>query len=308
VPRDLLYIMSPSYSGSTLLTYLLAQHPDVSTVGELKATQMGPKEDYHCSCGAPILDCVFWQKLQDAADGSGLEFSIDNFGTVFEGGSAFADKVITATVRGRAFELVRSLVLHLIPGVTRRLSAISAHNRSLADIVCELQGGRIFLDGSKDPSRLMHLANSGDWNVYVICLQRDGRGVSTSIRSHAGVSYPEAVRWWQHAASEIERMRGRLDPSRVLDLRYEDLCENTADCMRRVWEWLGVEPVEIRATQFKSGDHHILGNAMRLSDVSEIRLDEKWRAILDSDDLRAFEQKAGHLNRRLGYGETGVAA
>jgi len=96
----LLYILAPSFSGSTLLTYLLAQHAEIATVGELKATQMGPPEDYHCSCGEPILDCEFWKSMQEEADAAGIPFAIDNFGTVFDGRGAVSDKIVRATVRG----------------------------------------------------------------------------------------------------------------------------------------------------------------------------------------------------------------
>ena len=44
-PR-LLYILAPSYSGSTLLTYLLSQHDAIATVGELKATSRGDLDTY----------------------------------------------------------------------------------------------------------------------------------------------------------------------------------------------------------------------------------------------------------------------
>ena len=38
---DLVYILSPSYSGSTLLTFLLNTHPEIATIGELKAQALG---------------------------------------------------------------------------------------------------------------------------------------------------------------------------------------------------------------------------------------------------------------------------
>ena len=81
----LLYILAPSFSGSTLLTYLLAQHPRVATVGELKATQMGPIDDYRCSCGEPMRTCAFWQALDREAGADGVDFSLEDFGTVFDG-------------------------------------------------------------------------------------------------------------------------------------------------------------------------------------------------------------------------------
>ncbi|MGH8543075.1 MAG: hypothetical protein ACREX3_05465 [Gammaproteobacteria bacterium] len=45
-PLTLAYIASPSYSGSTLMTFLLGGHPAVATVGELKAAGIGDVDRY----------------------------------------------------------------------------------------------------------------------------------------------------------------------------------------------------------------------------------------------------------------------
>jgi hypothetical protein len=239
--------------------------------------------------------------MQNEADAAGLDFSLDKFATVFEGGGSFTNTVIRATVRGRFFEMVRSIALHAIPGAAGRLDDAAARNRKLADIACQLQGGRIFLDGSKDAVRLLHMINSGYWNIKVIYLQRDGRGVSSSIQSHLGVRYSEAVKHWEHSVVELQRMRNRLDSHCVFDLQYEELCHETAKCMQRLWAWLDVERLEIQETHFKNGEYHILGNAMRLNKMAEIRLDEKWKKSLTDEDLQFFEKRVGSINRQLGY-------
>ena len=45
----------------------------------------------------------------------------------------------------------------------------------------------------------------------------------------------------------------------------------------------------------------MLGNRMRLSNVSEVRFDEALRKLLTQEKLAAFEEHAGSLNRSLGY-------
>ena len=51
----------------------------------------------------------------------------------------------------------------------------------------------------------------------------------------------------------------------------------------------------------RSFEHHVIGNGMRLDTTSEIRLDERWRTALTPADLAVFEAEAGALNRQLGY-------
>ena len=60
--KDFIYITSASFSGSTLLTFLLNTHPEIATIGEMKGDSMDV-ERYRCSCGDPIGRCPFWQRL-----------------------------------------------------------------------------------------------------------------------------------------------------------------------------------------------------------------------------------------------------
>ena len=299
-PR-LLYILAPSYSGSTLLTFLLAQHPRIATIGELKATKMGDVDRYRCSCGALIRECEFWTNVRRDANAAGIEFSVDHFGTAYQSKHAFINKVVRASVRGRWFERLRAIVLSTTPERMSGVAEVTRQNFLLSQIICRLQGGDIFLDGSKDSARLLHFINSGEWDVRVIYLQRDGRGVSNSYRRHHNFRYEQAVEYWRRTIEDLQQMRNRIDDDRVFDLRYEDFCKEPEQVLSRIWSWLAVEDQPMRELDFNVNESHILGNSMRLGNVSEIRFDEAWKSKLTSADLGWFEDNAGDLNRQLGY-------
>ena len=76
-PDRLVYILAASHSGSTLLAMILGSHPEVCTVGELKATSLGNADDYPCSCRRRIRDCPFWTRIRSdmAARGFQLDFN-----------------------------------------------------------------------------------------------------------------------------------------------------------------------------------------------------------------------------------------
>ena len=297
---QLLYILAPSYSGSTLLTYLLAQHAAIATIGELKATRMGDIDAYRCSCGELIRECDFWSRLTQRATDEGLDFSLDEFGTVYGNGTGFVNKVVRALVRGPVFETARSIMLKLLPDSMTRVRAVTGQNLTLSRIVCDLQGGTIFLDGSKDSARLLHYLQSGEWDIKVIYLQRDGRGVTNSYVKHDGVDYDGAIEYWRKAVTELQRMRGKLDDVRVYDLLYEDLCREPEQKLAEICRWLNIDELDHGAT-FSAESQHVLGNSMRLNNVTEIRFDEAWRKKLTRQNLRDFEERAGALNRSLGY-------
>ncbi len=306
---DLLYITSASFSGSTLLTLLLAAHDRIATLGELKGSAMGDIDTYACSCGTPIRCCGFWSRLGAELTRRGVGFDLARFGTHFRmlASGSLADRVVRAAVRGRFFEAARGAALRLLPGATRELAAILERNRVVVEAACALRGATSFLDGSKEPNRLKYMIVSGLWNVRAIHLVRDGRGVTYSLlRRQRGLPTANrarlvsaAARHWRSVNESCERVIRLLPPDRVARVRYEDLCRAPEAALRPILALAGIGAQQ-PPRDFGSIEHHIVGNPMRLR-RGQIQLDEKWRAGLSAGELKLFEAQAGEVNRRYGY-------
>ncbi|RZI59773.1 MAG: hypothetical protein EOP14_03815 [Pseudomonas sp.] len=302
--RKLVYILSPSFSGSTLLTMLLAQHPRIATIGELKATAMGPTNEYVCSCEQAIRSCPFWKTLKERCADAGVSFDVSDFGTHFESSGRLKDRVMGAQVRGKLFERVRKTLLDSpVLGTTYR--KILQRNARLIELICELQGGSLFLDGSKDPQRLMYFQRSGNWDIHVLRLHRDGRAQSNSRRQKTRnpVDFPGAVAEWRGTILQMDRVCQSLGPDQIHTLQYERLCGDPQKVMGDIWRFLDVEPVEQdwSKVDLRKREHHILGNSMRTKDKIKISMDTKWRERVSKEELELFEREAGELNRSLGY-------
>ena len=82
-------------------------------------------------------------------------------------------------------------------------------------------------------------------------------------------------------------------------LRYEDLCANPAAVLQDVHRFAGVSA--IAEADLNGREQHVLGNRMRLVNINDIRVDEKWKTLLKPEDLAAFERIAGPLNRSFRY-------
>lgn len=299
--KELVYILSPSFSGSTLLTFLLATHPEIATIGELKATAMGDIDEYSCSCGQRIRTCAFWRRVRDAAKQRGIGFEVGHFGTHFcDGSSRWRDRLFRAHVRGRLFERARDLMLAIQPSSRAAYERIMARNVAIAEIVAACQGGSVFLDAAKDPVRLRFWLRSSPWPIRVIRLLRDGRGTACSFMKHYNLSVEDASREWQVAEEECERAARYVPRGRRFTLTYEDLCREPDGTLGQVLAFLQLDP-NIAERDFRAVDHHIIGNSMRLSASSEIRLDQRWRDTFSAADLRTFERIAGATNRGNGY-------
>jgi hypothetical protein len=320
---NLAYILSASHSGSTLLAMLLNSHPDICTVGELKATSLGDVNRYRCSCGQLIKECCFWARVSGVMARRGFAFDITDTGTHYSGdGSPYVRRLLRPLHRGPIMEAIRDTALYLSPVWRRRLPDIQRRNVALVESLLEVSGKRLIVDSSKVGLRLKYLVRNPDLDVKVIRLIRDGRAVAltymepavfadaTDPERRAGgmggerkgerLRMAEAAHEWRRSNEEAEHILPQLGPLQWIEVRYEDLCKDPQGTLRRVFECLSVDSTEA-AADFRSVEHHVLGNGMRLDAASEIRLDERWTSVLTADDRRVFDHVAGRLNHRYGY-------
>jgi len=322
-PR-LVYLLAASHSGSTLLAMLLNAHPDVCTVGELKATSLGDPHKYRCSCQQLIKDCPFWNGIRQDMAARGFDFNIMNAGTDFRtGATPYVKKLLKPLHRGPLFELLRDLALNLSPSWRRNLPVILARNQALIECVAGRTGKSVIVDSSKIGIRLKYLLRIPGLEIRVIRAIRDGRGVALTYMDPARfadatdpslrqggmggdrrgerLSMAQAAREWRRSNEEAEHVLQRLPLDQQIVSRYEALCKNPDEAIKRLFSFIGVDP-DRRITDFRSVEHHIVGNGMRLDSTSEIRLDERWRSSLIPSDLQQFHTEAWAMNAKLGYG------
>jgi len=299
--RRMLYILSPSYSGSTLLTLLLGAHPEIATIGELKAQSMGDVDRYVCSCGRVIRECPFFRRLGESLSRRGMAFDPADFGTHFRDDERpVVNRLMRASVRGPMFETARTIGQRVLPASRRRLHDVVLRNEALIEAILALQGGSMFLDGSKDPNRLKFFWDAGRWEIKVVCMIRDGRGTSASFMKHEGFGMERAAFEWRRTCEEMIRLEQYLPRDAWMMLKYEDLCRDIDARLRAAFDFAGLRIGDSLPDPGGTA-HHVIGNTMRLAALSDIRLDETWRERLTADELTTFKRVAGALNRRYGY-------
>lgn len=298
----LLYILAPSYSGSTLLTLLLAQHSKIATVGEMIFDHKKRDVDtYSCSCGQLLKECPFWAKVSAICASNGISFSVDNFDTTFGSENRLTNRILKATYKNKWFSMARAILIKAIPGAAATLREKVRRIFDIGQAIRVAQNGRVFLDASKHPVRLHYFMQSGLWNIKVVYLTRDGRGVTCSNMSNQGLEFKQAYKQWRRAAGELERCWSALPPNTGIQVQYEDLCRDPGGVVSKILTRLDIGEADGIGEQIRQKDHHILGNRMRLKFKSEIKLDERWRSELSDEELAEFDRRCGRLNRMLGY-------
>jgi hypothetical protein len=297
---NFVYMLSHSFSGSTLLSFLLGAHPQIATIGEMLIAEGIDWETFVCSCGRVIKDCPFFTAVSREMAARGIPFDVLRPDLDFLQSEGLARRVLAAEPRGPVLEAAREAALRLLPAARHALARTLDRNQAAVEVMTGLQGGRAFVDSSKRPGRLLHLRRIPSFDVRVIHLVRDPRAVACSSMKNVGRTAEQGARSWMDMAGLAERIRRRFPDERWLTLRYEDLCQNPDAALDRVCRFIGVTP-GFRVPDFRAFEHHIIGNRMRLSGTSEIRLDERWKTTLTPDQIREVDGIAGETARQYGY-------
>ena len=297
------YLTSSSYSGSTLLAFLMAVHPQIATIGELGAAlENNRPEDYKCSCGEFIRHCAFWNQVFNRMRTLHPDFSYQNSGThLIPMGNGLFHRLQFGNLRSNLISNVRDYVYNRIPACSNHVRSIVNRNLDLAKIILDITNKEVFFDTSKIPSKIKLLNEHPECDLKVVHLIKDGRGVFDSIKRYTPEnSDAKAINTWKKVNKFAERAMRYVDRKDRYRLLYKDLATNPAKELEKLCGFIGVDYTP-ECLDFRQGNHHILGNTkMRLGSINSIYYDEKWRKSLTSEQLSLFEKMAGKMNRRYG--------
>jgi hypothetical protein len=125
-----------------------------------------------------------------------------------------------------------------------------------------------------------------------IHLLRDGRAVA---RSHVQMGWAgnawAASKAWRDAERACQALERALEPSRLLEVRYEELVRNPPGELARICAFLGV-PWDARMLSYPTRSRYELPRAERI---------DGWRAQLSRRDWAQLEAAIGPLLRERGY-------
>jgi hypothetical protein len=305
-PERFLYVVGTSFTGSTLLSFLLNLHPQIVCVGECDPnfSSWPDPNRYPCSCGATLAECPFWTAIGAEMADLGMRFDPEHWQTSFRPRSRIARRLLA---RPSADALRGSLAAH-VPLLGRNVREIARRNEAVVAGARSVTGKPVFADASKDASRARLLDRTTDLAPHVVHLVRDSLGFVASKKSRAeknrraarGARIDNASRHWNRRGAQAEQLLAALPPERQVRVRYEDLCTDPEREFGRICEMLGLEKLP-GPYEFLAGDHHIIGNRMRLSSSSQIVLDERWRSILSEEEAETVRRSTSRYRQAFGY-------
>lgn len=295
--RKVLYLTSFSFSGSTLLSFLLNLHPRMASIGHTSGWRYGPDEDFRCSCGERLPDCPLYRKIAAAFAAAGLPFDYRWFGTEFElGHNERLNRYLLASlplIQSSRLEGWRDSLVRSFPPARHALERQLRANEVLMTCVLDHHAAEVFVDNSHDPYRLRHLRGLAGFGLYHLHLVRDPRGVAWSSRKNSGFTPELAVRLWLRREADSARVGGEVQTLRVF---YEDVCTDPDRTLGDIHRFTGLAAHPFGG-DFKAQEHHILGNRMRLQSGG-LTLDTRWQTELPAATLTTIERQcAAYLER-----------
>ena len=215
------------------------------------------------------------------------------------------------------------LLLTLSPVWRKKLPLLQKRNADYVRSIAEQAGVETVIDSSKIGIRLKYLLRNPDLDIKVIWVVRDGRGVSLAyknpsefadakdpkFRGGGAGKTPENSRGvaigaeeWVRCNKETQSVLETIPQENWIKVHYEDICNDTEASLNEIFEFIGVDPTKKRL-DFKTVEHHVVGNGMRLDDSEVIKLDDRWKELLDDNELTTYHRVTGGYHKSLGYAE-----
>lgn len=309
-PLKLLYVLGFSYSGSTLLAFLLNAHPRIVSTGEIIGPPHFSKgKPFLCSCARPIEWCPYYRYLQDRIGLLGFNLREHRWDTRHLSENAgTVEKLLWEVICCDPIRTIRDILRRQVPALRRRECDLVNLNTKFIRAVAESRDVRIVVDSSKIPSRLPILLRCPNLDVRVVHLVRhplDCLNSAMKYHSHP----PEIVlKSWKQNFNASRFILNSYRHVPFIQVKYEDLCDNPRFWVGSICKLVD-ETFDESVFSFRQCQHHIVGNRMRLESSEKIQM-----GAPPSEDLRSRFQKyiCRYLRRELlmlGYeSESGIVS
>ena len=162
--------------------------------------------------------------------------------------------------------------------------------------LCKETGAEYIVDSTKDPIRFRLLRSLRPNSVKLIIIVREIYGVATSgINYGKELDFEKSAKSWLRFYNKIvfNSLKG-IDSNSFLIIKYEDIARNPEKIRNELTEFLNLKKTIFKNNFITKYYHLIAGNPMRYKDDFSINYDERWKKVLDENQinyLKKYQEK-----------------
>jgi hypothetical protein len=303
-----LFILGTARSGSTIIDNILNEVDGFFSVGEVRFLWERILQGRWCGCGRPFEECPIWSVVLHKASGFLEKSNVDVREIV-----RWQRENLRVRHTGRLFRASQSP-----PTQHASLDELRRVTEAVYSSLSEVTGARVIIDSSKRSSDAALLRLLPSVSAYFVHLVRDPRAVAYSRErpklnpdretpGQMDVKGPmnSALSWigWNLTAGTV---RHHYEPSRSIELRYEDFTAEPRESISRILHLMDEDGVELPFTSERTvrlkGNHTVSGNPARFTTGPVIiREDDEWHGQMPNVHKMAVTFLTLPLLLRYGY-------
>ena len=309
---EILYVLSDTRSGSTLLDQLLGAHSHIVSVGELHWLNAYVRKDRRlydpahplaCTCGQAVLDCPFWIDVQEAAnrplDSFRLRPRFIRWRGADAGNQSLRERLMQLPLRltKQVPSAYTNPIIHRILGGPK----LARDSIALADAILSATGSKILVDSSKSVLKFWSVYRQQPGRVRTVILARDYRAVVYS-KMKRGKSLENAAREWRRKMEQIELLTSDVTDDRCYRLKYEVLCADPTEALTALCAYLDIGFESTMLSRPTEGVHHLGGSPSKFDPSKRtISLDTNYENAFDRESLARMQDLVGSVAESWGY-------
>ena len=300
--KNLVFLISAAYSGGTLFSILMNQHPKISSDGEIFPYIRGSAVG--CSCGKEQIECEYYRtvakhmlKKNKQNYDYGVFYYVPKYSNYYPLSRAFEGFWMSEIAKK-----LRNFFCFSIPKFRKLEQEFVSFHLEFFSNSLKLRNAIVYFDGTKSVRRAEFFAER-KLTSRIIHLIRDGRAFCNSFLKNKNLDreyLPVAAKVWEKSIKKMDILKKRFPFIEVLDVRYNDLSADPKKELKRIFDFLDLS-YDDSYLVYKKDDMHILGNRMRFNYSGTIREDLSWKKELGQNDVLLANRLMGKNLKRFKF-------
>ena len=271
------FLLSNWYSGATILSIILNNHPQITCNGETLPFPDQIPEELICSCTNPITKCEFYNYAAKHFI-SNNTYDKKYFTRI---PLIFDNTILLKIFRSYHHPYIRNIICNLIPGYNDKIEYFIRSHEKFFKMACEYDKSSIYLDGVKSPRRAELFAQYSKKPIRILHSIRDGRKFVASCIKTLNLTeeqIPKYAQNWVDYIKMVEILQKRHPHIELKEVRHEDLCHDKESTIKGICDFLGVD-YDPDIFVFGDSTYHVLGNNLRKKFDGVIFENDKWKSV-----------------------------